>query len=61
MMNISELPPINMNFMSQILKVLCTIFWLLLLCTLYVQIMSFHFYMKVEQLHGKFEVTGYIH
>jgi hypothetical protein len=27
----------------------------------YVQIMSFHFYIRVEQLHGKLEVTGYIH
>lgn len=62
MMNISELPHINMNFMSRILKYYVQYFDCYFCALLYVQIMSFHFYIKVEQLHGgKLEVTGYIH
>ena len=61
MMDISELPPINMNFTSRILKYYFHNFDCYFHVLLYVQIMSFHFYIKVEQLHGKLEVTGYIH
>jgi hypothetical protein len=61
MMDISLLPPLNMNFMSRIFKYYVQYFDYYFYALLYVQIMCFHFYIRVEQLHGKLEVTGYIH